>query len=83
MNLPLLLAGPILRRVDTTTASVWLALRDPCNVVMTVWEGRAKSDEAIRSVVKELRVRLRRSGMRRLASAIRGQKRSYALVLKS
>jgi len=46
MNLPLLLAGPILRRVDTTTASVWLALRDPCRVVMTVWEGRAKSGQS-------------------------------------
>lgn len=46
MNLPLLLAGPILRRVDTTTASVWLALRDPSKVVMKVWEGRAKSGQA-------------------------------------
>ena len=46
MNFPLLLAGPILRRVDTTTASVWLALRDPSKVVMKVWEGRAKSGQA-------------------------------------
>ena len=43
MNLPLLLAGPILRRVEPTLVSVWVALRDPCNVRLKVWEGRAES----------------------------------------
>jgi len=41
MSLPLLLAGPILRRVEPTLVSVWVALRDPCNVLLKVWEGRA------------------------------------------
>ena len=43
MSLPLLLAGPILRRVEPTLASVWVALRDPCDVELLVWEGRAES----------------------------------------
>jgi hypothetical protein len=43
MNLPLLLAGPILRRVEPTLVSVWVALRDPCDVRLKVWEGRAES----------------------------------------
>jgi hypothetical protein len=46
MNLPLLLAGPILRRVEPTLVSVWVALRDSCNVRLKVWEGRAKSGQA-------------------------------------
>jgi hypothetical protein len=43
MALPLLLAGPILRRVDPTLACVWLALRDRCDVRMKVWEGMAEA----------------------------------------
>jgi len=43
MNLPLLLAGPILRRVEPTLVSVWVALRDPCDVRLKVWEGRAET----------------------------------------
>jgi hypothetical protein len=43
MSLPLLLAGPILRRVEPTLVSVWVALRDHCDVRLKVWEGRAES----------------------------------------
>jgi len=43
MSLPLLLAGPILRRVEPTLVSVWVALRDPCDVRLKIWEGRAES----------------------------------------
>src|SRR2546430_7100162 len=43
MSLPLLLAGPILRRVEPTLASVWVALRESCTVRMQVWEGRAET----------------------------------------
>jgi hypothetical protein len=35
-----LLAGPILRRVETTLVSVWVALSKPAQVRLTVWEGR-------------------------------------------
>ena len=42
MDLPLLLAGPILRRVDPVVASVWLALSEPCDVRLRTWEGRAE-----------------------------------------
>jgi DNA-binding response OmpR family regulator len=52
-------------------------------LIRDVWDGQAKSDEAIRSLMKELRDRLRKNGMRRLASSIRGQKKAYALMLKS
>lgn len=52
-------------------------------LIRDVWDGHPKSDEAIRSLVKELRDRLRKNGMRRLASSIRGQKKAYALMLKS
>ncbi|MGZ8229596.1 MAG: hypothetical protein ACXWUS_08135 [Burkholderiales bacterium] len=40
MALPLLLAGPIVRRVEPTLASVWVALRDPATVTLKLWEGR-------------------------------------------
>lgn len=43
MELPLVLAGPILRRVEPTRVSVWLAFSLPCDVRLQVWEGRAES----------------------------------------
>ena len=43
MEFPLLLAGPILRRVEPAVVSVWLALREKANVRLLVWEGRAET----------------------------------------
>lgn len=43
MSLPLLLAGPILRRVEPTLVSVWVALRERCDVRLKIWEGRSES----------------------------------------
>ena len=43
MDIPLLLAGPILRRVEPTMVSVWLALSKPATVRLTLWEGRVVS----------------------------------------
>jgi hypothetical protein len=40
MQLPLLLAGPILRRVETTLVSVFVALSESANVRITLWDGR-------------------------------------------
>jgi hypothetical protein len=39
LALPLLLAGPIVRRVESSLASVWLALSQPASVTLKVWEG--------------------------------------------
>jgi hypothetical protein len=36
--LPLLLAGPILRRVEPTLVSVWVALRDAATASLMLWE---------------------------------------------
>ena len=46
MELPLLLAGPILRRVDPTNCAVWLALSKPATVTLKVWEGQLTSRDA-------------------------------------
>jgi hypothetical protein len=43
MDLPQVLAGPVLRRVDPRLVSVWLALGEACDVRLRVWEGRAES----------------------------------------
>ncbi|MGH8523607.1 MAG: hypothetical protein ACREXY_05150, partial [Gammaproteobacteria bacterium] len=40
MALPLLLAGPIVRRVEPQLASVWVALSEPATVTLKLWEGR-------------------------------------------
>jgi hypothetical protein len=45
MGLPLILAGPILRRVEPTLVSVWIALREPCTVKLSLWEGTVKAGE--------------------------------------
>jgi hypothetical protein len=42
-DLPLLLAGPIVRRVEPTLASVWIALSKPATVTLRIWEGRVSS----------------------------------------
>ena len=46
MTLPLVLAGPILRRVESNLVSVWIALSRPANVTITSWEGRIKPGAA-------------------------------------
>lgn len=43
MELPLLLAGPILRRVEPRAAAVWVALSRPATVSLVLWEGLRKS----------------------------------------
>ncbi len=45
MDLPLILAGPILRRVEPGLVSVWLALREEATVQLTLWEGQATADK--------------------------------------
>ncbi|KQY24717.1 hypothetical protein ASD16_04220 [Cellulomonas sp. Root485] len=44
MQLPLLLAGPILRRVDPGLVAVQVVLSEPADVRLTVYEGRVASD---------------------------------------
>jgi hypothetical protein len=42
-ELPLVLAGPVLRRVDAQRVSVWVALSKPGSVTLKVFRGRATS----------------------------------------
>jgi hypothetical protein len=42
-DLPLVLAGPILRRVDARRVCVWMALSKPGDVTVTVFSGRTAS----------------------------------------
>ncbi|HKS58236.1 MAG TPA: hypothetical protein VJS12_23270 [Steroidobacteraceae bacterium] len=42
-DLPLLLAGPIVRRVEPALASVWIALSKPATVTLKIWEGRVST----------------------------------------
>ena len=42
-DLPLLLAGPIVRRVEPALASVWVALSRPATVTLKIWEGRVSA----------------------------------------
>ena len=39
MNLPYILAGPIVRRVEPRQVSVWVALSEAADVELSVWEG--------------------------------------------
>jgi hypothetical protein len=41
--LPLVLAGPIVRRVDARLCSFWVALREPATVTANVWPGIQQS----------------------------------------
>ena len=46
MALPLVLAGPLLRRVDTESVSVWMALSSAADVTVTVFQGSQTSTGA-------------------------------------
>jgi hypothetical protein len=40
VNLPVMLAGPLLRRVEPNLVSVWIALKEPASSVkLSLWEG--------------------------------------------
>jgi hypothetical protein len=41
MNLPLMLAGPLLRRVEPNLVSVWVALKESARIKLSLWEGGA------------------------------------------
>src|SRR5262245_8519129 len=41
MPLPLILAGPILRRVEPNLVSVWLALSKSASAKLVLWQGQA------------------------------------------
>jgi len=44
MPLPLMLAGPILRRVEPTLVSVWVALREASTMDIQLWTGLVQDD---------------------------------------
>lgn len=50
-QLPLILAGPILRRTEPDAVTVWVALRAPCEVVLKVYS--TKNGNAIAQVMLE------------------------------
>jgi hypothetical protein len=43
MSLPLVLAGPIVRRIEPRLASVWVALSAPSNVQLDLFDGRVEA----------------------------------------
>ena len=42
MPFPVMLAGPILRRVEPTLVTVWVALREPATLELKLWNGLVK-----------------------------------------
>lgn len=72
MSLPVLLAGPILRRVEPNLVSVWLALRETATVKLSLWEGgNIKAGESQPKV----------SGPNPAVSTIRVGERLHVLVI--
>ena len=50
MPLPIVLAGPIVRRVEPRLCAVWIALREPARVKVTLWEGAQFATESAGAV---------------------------------
>src|SRR5262245_33505001 len=46
MPFPLILCGPILRRVEPTLATVWIALRESATLELKLWNAFVKDDSA-------------------------------------
>lgn len=51
MTLPLVLAGPIVRRVEPRSVSIWVALSEPASVTVLVWQ-QMQETTATRGVVR-------------------------------
>lgn len=54
MELPLVLAGPILRRAEPRAVAVWVALSRPATVTLQLWEGMRKSGTRAKPVAQSL-----------------------------
>jgi hypothetical protein len=52
------------------------------SLLRDVWDGDVKSPDTVRSAVRELKHKLRRARMTKIARAIRGQGRHYGLILE-
>ena len=50
--LPMLLAGPILRRTESTSITVWVALKQPCQIDLSVLETQNDGEELGRCVFR-------------------------------
>ena len=50
--LPMLLAGPILRRTESTSVTVWVALKQPCQIDLSVLETQNDGEELGRCVFR-------------------------------
>lgn len=46
MELALILAGPILRRVEPNLVAVWVALSEACSVKLSLWENQIEASDA-------------------------------------
>src|SRR5215211_1255921 len=46
MPFPVMLAGPILRRVEPTLVTVWVALREAGTLELTLWKGLVKDESS-------------------------------------
>lgn len=54
MELPLVLAGPILRRAEPRAVAVWVALSRPATVTLQLWEGMRKSGTRATPIAQSL-----------------------------
>jgi len=46
-SIPLVLSGPLVRRVDSTSTTVWIALREPRKVTLRVYRTEANSTQRV------------------------------------
>ncbi len=56
--LPLILAGPILRRTEPDAVTVWLALKEPCTVTLCIYEPGTKQETSRRFAGSRQTIRL-------------------------
>lgn len=52
--LPILLAGPIIRRVDPNLCTIWLAFSERVSVDLSIWQGYIDVGKDINSLVKNI-----------------------------
>ncbi len=64
MELPFVLAGPILRRAEPRAVAVWVALSRPATLTLLLWEGLRKSATPVAPIARSPTVQALRVGER-------------------
>jgi hypothetical protein len=82
VELPFVLAGPILRRAEPRAVAVWVALSRPATVALSLWEGLRKSATPVAPIARSPAVPALRVGARLYIALVVAERKSPEVPLQ-